>query len=438
MKVFFSILLFLNLTGTYRFAAGILGCEVSIVSSAILSGLLLWFALNFKHVRRLLNNSFFMIALFLVLLWPTVTALYAPEISFNRIALQLYYFLLFTNTIIFMSKYGYVSLSKIIFFSYWIAIAGIFLSFLKPEYFSSVASITRATTDYYGRAFGFMLQPNMAVTNLTVLFILYSGFRLLRNKILQSIVILSYVFSILLTGSRSGIVAMLIVLALLLFRFCRKHVRKKDGKIVLKRNLYFKLPIYFIITVFAISFTVTTLRYIETHNLIKSEKAGFGFRERLENFVQGKLSSTSLSEDINVKARIEFQKIYISKIVERPFWGFGIGSKEAMFKTGEILRPSHNQFLNYSLEYGILYSAVFFIFILILPIFMRKRVLIESFFQTDWILQICLLILILSLVSNTVLLYRGVWVALGAIFYYLYFEKLKVVKKICLPCTLGQ
>jgi len=430
MKIFFPILLFLNLTGTYRVVAAAFGIPVSIISTVILTGLILWSFLNIKYMVWLFKKPIFNIAFFLILFWPISTLCYAIDVLPNRVALQLYYFLLFTNTIIFLKRYDISLFARIISLSYWTAVTGLFLSFLYPDLFTVVAEITSAKTDYYGRAFGFMLQPNMAITNLSLLFVFHMAFANLKSKATIFIAILSYLFCVLLTGSRTGIVIMLMIFLMNFSHFFRAYVAIRNKTILFKRSLLLKISIITIVAIFSVSFMAATMRFIETNNLIKTQKSGFGLKERLNNFLNGKLSTTEVSKDGNLQARFEFQKLFMVKFAERPLAGFGMGSRDLMLETGELLHPSHSQLFNYALEYGIIYCVLFFGFFCMVPLFLKKRGFVESFFRSNWILQMTLVISALSVVSNTVLTIRTPWPLMGALFFYLYLLKTNSADKI--------
>ncbi len=420
MKIFFSVLLFLNLTGTYRFIATLLGCKVSVISAVILFGLILWLICNAKYVLWLTRNPFYNLAFTLILFWPLFTLFYSEGVLLNKIALQSYYFLLFTGIIIFLKKYDIAPFSKIIFYSYWTAVVGLLTSFFCPEYFVNTAELVSATTDYYGRAFGFMLQPNMAVTNLSLLFIFYLSFVGLKTFIVSYAAVISYAVCILLTGSRTGIVIMLLIGGIGFCHFLFDSFFFRENKIILKRTSLRKILFIALIILLSVSFGSVALRYVATSDLIKTQQTGYGLRERIENFLHGKLSDTAVSEDVNLQARFDFQRMTIEKIMERSLVGFGLGSKDRMRDTAQLPHASHNQFLDYCLELGTPYAFLFFCFFFIWPLFLKKRRTIESLFKYNWISQMVMVVLALSLVSNTVLIMRSTWVLMGVLFFYLY------------------
>jgi hypothetical protein len=436
MKIIFSIILFLNFTGSYRLIADLVGVKVSTVSLVILSGMAIFSIVHFRYAARLLKKGCFLTSFLLIFVWPVTTVLYAPEISFSRIALQIYYFFLFLGTVIYISQFGPALLKKLFALSYWTAVAGLVSSFLWPMFFSSVAELVNATSDYGGRAYGFMLQPNMAVTNLSILFILYlSGF---NNKKYYSaaIAFLSYFLCMILTGSRSAVVVFIIVLLIYLFNLFVREARVRNAKIYIKKRLLVKLVTIAVTVVFIFPASVILLRG-DSYSIIKTKKEGFYLKERLDNYLQGRLSDASILEDVNVRARLEFQKVFIAKIFEQPVLGYGLGSKDRMIYTGELSWSSHNQLLRNSLEHGVLYSLLLSWWFFIMPIFSRMRVFVESFFYTNWILQLVLVLLALCFVSNTVLDCRAVWAALGIVFFYLFILKRTDLSNnggVILPC----
>ncbi len=405
--------------------AAVLGYNVAAISTIMIAGLLLWICVNSRSVVQLLHNQFFHIALLLIFIWPLMTVVYAPELSIKRISLQSYYFLLFTSTVIFLKKYSINKLSGVVAVSYWTSIVGLFWSFFYPEHFSSIADIVSAKTDYYGRAFGFMMQPNMAVTNLTILFIFYLAFGSFKKRIILYSVIISFVLAILLTGSRTGIVIMLIIGLTNILYLNRHYFNLSNGRILVRRILFTKL-LFFTVAMLLISIlSVTTMQYIIEKDIIKTEQSGFGLRERFNSFLSGKLSDVEVGSDDNIQARLNFQKAFIEKIVDRPLIGYGLGSRDVMMTSGELLRPSHNQYLNYTLEYGMIYCLLFFSFFFIMPLFLKKRRLIEAYYRNNWIVQTSVAILLLSLVSNTVLFIRNPWALMGTVFYFLYCTNLQ-------------
>ena len=68
--------------------------------------------------------------------------------------------------------------------------------------------------------------------------------------------------------------------------------------------------------------------------------------------------SGEVAYDGSVADRLAFQEAFVQRILEKPYFGYGLGSVTTLLNQGRLLGAAHNQFLDLALQYGLLGLAL--------------------------------------------------------------------------------
>lgn len=395
----FFIVLVLNATGLFRFIAPQVGVEISTVSIYLLVIHFLYILLRVRYFNTIMNRADMIIWSLLLLALPLMSLFYAPALVMRDIGLQVYYVSLFFAAIVYTLANGLPAMHRVLSVSIIISLIGMILSMTVPAYFESVANLAEVKSTFGGRSYGFFMQPNAAANALCFLFIGWFALWKRKNGLLEVAIILILLITMFITGSRTGIVAALLTIMLVLLPSWKRHAGRSGY--ALKMGL---LSLCLLIGI------IGARGYISRHFMTNRDS---DLINRVSMLLRFKLSGTEgVLQDTSVQARISAQKVYLSLIKEKPLTGHGLGSETVYTSTGLIDRASHSQILDFALKYGVLYPIAF-TWLTLRMWRNRNRVPIEKYFQTKSILQFVVVLLLLLMISDNLLENRVLFVVLG-------------------------
>lgn len=402
-KLFFIILV-LNATGLFRFVAPQAGVDIGTVSLALLGLQGMYIGLRWRTFLSVYVAEMKLL-LFVLLLWPLVTALYAPAVNLREIGLQFYYVSLLVGTVVFTTRNGLSAMHRVVTVSLVLAVGGMILSMIVPEYFRSVAILADARNHYQGRAYGFWMQPNNAGTGLAFLFTAWYAMWRCKNTLLQVPVLLAFLLAAFLTGSRTTVIVATLIVGLILYSSWRKGAN---------RNIY---RTYVKVCIFALCVAVGVLWariYLQSHHVDK------GLLDRVSALVHFRLTSEgNILYDGSIQERLEAQNVYWSLIREKPILGHGFAANRYYLEYGPVYVSSHSTLITYWMEYGVIYPFVFCYTVIRLYLCCHRPDA-ERFFESNSVLQFVAIMLLLFIVNGSLLNARVVYVIWGVFFLLVY------------------
>lgn len=406
----FIVVLILNATGLFSFIAPQLNVSIGQVSLVLLGLNILYLIIKAKYLKTIAFRDGMGIWLFMLLVWPFLTVLYAPSFEGRQIGLQLYYISLLYVAIVFTVVNGLTIVNRVISMSLAITIFGLIVSMIAPGYFESVSDLAEAETLKEGRAFGFLLQPNSLASTMVFLFVGCFGVWKRKNILFEVVIILVFLFMILLTGSRAGMVSGLIVVLFISVYWWKK--RWTNSKFVLKISA---LIICLVIGIVGMRHYLLQIEYevIQRSDLVT----------RMDRMLNLKFSEDGgISEDGSARLRLAAQAVYWSLIKEAPLMGHGIGTDTYYQKNGLIFLSAHSDALTFAMEYGVLYTVVFY---LLMFHFFRKsgRSDVERVFETNSVGQFVFIVVLLFSINGGLFSSRTFYVVWGMFLAVVYFPR---------------
>jgi len=409
-KIFFIVLV-LNATRLFAFLAPQFGVTIGTISLALLALNVCYLIVKVRYSVLLFLRRGMGSWLFVLVLWPLVTVLYAPSINIREIGLKLYYFSLFFCTVVYTVTNGLPAMHRVMSISLVISVVGLVLSMLMPDYFESVALIATGRTKFTGRPFGFFMQPNRLAFGLGLLFIGWFSLLQRKNGLSELVSILALLLVMLLTGSRIGILIAVIIVMVSLVYSLRKRL--------ISGRYYLKICLLMICLVGGV---IGTRHYLSSvgNSVIREEK---DLIDRMETMLSFKISTKeSIKDDESIEARLGAQTVYRSFIKEKPLLGHGCGSEAYYLENDSILVIAHSEALTCAMEYGVLYPLAFGL--LIFQLYRKhSRCGVEIVFQTNSISQFVVVVLFLFVVGS-LLDMRTLYIVLGMFFATVYFPHL--------------
>lgn len=409
-KIFFVILV-LNVTGLFGFIAPQLGVTIGQVSLALLILNILYLLLMLRYSKMVFRKIGMIEWLFVLLIWPLITALYAPSFEIREIGLQLYYFTLFSGAVVYTVANGLPSMHRLMTVSLVLTIFGMGLNLINPQYFEVVSDMAEAKVLKQARVCGFFLQPNQLAICINLIFVGWFSLRQWKNAWFEMIVIIMFLLGVLLTGSRTGMLLAVIVVVFVLLPIRRNRKWVINKRYMLKLGT---LMIALAVGIFAMKFYLAQINYTD-----KKEDELINRMELMLNF---KLGNEDNIKDIeNVQARVDAQAFYWLLFKERPFFGHGFGAEAYYKEIGNIFMSAHSDTLTFAVEYGVFYPVVF-ILLLLSIYFKRNRRDIEGVFETNTIGQFIAVMIPITLVAS-IRDTRTSYVVLGMMFAATYYSK---------------
>lgn len=410
-KIFFSILV-LNATGLFAFIAPQFDVTIGAVSLVLLVLNICYLLIKLRYCIVVFRQSSMMGAwLFVLLIWPLLTALYAPSFDIRTIGLQLYYFTLFLGAVIYAIANGESAIRRLIIGSLALTLFGLVLNVMAPHYFEQVASLADAAIARQGRAFGFLLQPNQLAISILFLYTGLFAFGISKSNIwLQRAAMLLLMLAVLMTGSRTGILGVVIVF----FFFLLNDLNQKLSSVAfLVRSGVSML--------WVVALIVGMNHYLSQLGNIDSGRQDLV--DRIEMILSFRLTDDDgIQDDGSVRERRTAQAEYLSMLSERPFLGYGLGSGNYYQDLGRLYLSAHSSALASAFDFGGLYPAVFAILIIL---FYRRREMrgFKPVLQTSSVAQFVFISVFLFFVSS-IFSTRSFYVVMGAFFAAVFFRNM--------------
>ena len=419
---------FLNFTNLYTFLSGLTGLSFKIFGIAFILFMAGYCAVNTAVLNRFLrvNPVLWFLALFVVI--PIAAIAYAPYRELRYVGYTINFGMIFLVTGIWILKWGWIRFSKVIFLSWICCVSGICLSYFAPGVFEQVAIIqeqasgerglwreTQIAESSQARAFGFYMQSNRAAYAVMMHLLLLMPF-ILYNRPYARIVVLAISFgAILLTGSRGGYVMLLFVSLMAFFYELKNGVRNKHGI----SSRIEALPRY-VLLVGASALVGIFILGVS----VRSDKleAGSSSATRIfESLFSGKYD---IASDSSIQARMNTQKIFISRILEHPVLGRGHYSDEWGKYHGIIPITAHNMYLDLAYQYGIPVTLGCYLWLFYL-LFSRGAKAIVEHFRFNSVFMLVFVLCLYSFVSTTVFDLRIFPVVIAFFLVILYFPEIK-------------
>lgn len=401
-KLFFLVLI-LNATGLFRFLAPLMDVSISRVSMALLGINVLYLFVKLRYASAVFLHGGMGGWLFVLLVWPLFTLFYAPSFEAREVGLQLYFCVLFFGAVVYTASNGLPAMYRLLYVSLAITVVGLILSMISPQYFAAVAELADARVEGQGRACGFLLQPNSLAAAMIFLFIGWFALWERKNTLLQVAAILGFLLLMLLTGSRTGILAAVIVAAFILAPTLKKGL--PSGKHFLMVS----------VLIVCLAGGVAGMRYylsqVENTDIRREDLVN-----RMQTMLSFRLSDHGgISDDGSIRERLVAQAVYWSLIKEKPLLGHGLGSDTYYQENGSIFLSAHSQAIACAMEYGVLYPIV--CCLLTLQLYRKRgRRDVERVFQTNSIGQFVFILMFLFLINGGLFESRTFYVVLGMFF----------------------
>jgi hypothetical protein len=374
-KLFFLVLV-LNATGLFRFLAPQLGVDIGMVSLVLLGLHCCYLMAKERHVVRLLQCAELRCWLFLLLLWPLVTVLYAPAIEVREIALQAYYVSLFCAAVVYTMANGLTAMHRVMTGSLAITVFGLVLSMIMPSYFEAVARLADAQTGYHERAFGFFMQPNSAALGLVILFCGWYSMWKLKKTLWDVVAMVALLALTLVTGSRTGVIIAAVVCGMIVVDAWR--VRREQGS--------FSSGILYAKAILLVSCMAVGGIWLNQYAASRSS-SHFDLHNRILHLTSFRLSESNVMSDNSLQARLGAQGLYLLLIKERPFFGHGLGAESLYLQDGTLHLSSHSALLACWMQYGMFYPLMFTL-LMVRMYFNHRRPGTERLFAANSIFQI--------------------------------------------------
>lgn len=373
MNFAFAIVLVLTTTNLFSFLAAADGMDVGTATAILAVSQCGYIAARGRVLRPMMAQSDLRWWVVLLAVWPIATAAYSLAPTARAIGLQAYYASLLVSAVAFAASAGRVAVHRTVGASMLITAAGVALSFLAPQVFVTVARATDSLSEYSGRAYGFQLQPNAAALAMNFLFLAWystkPNFRSTLADVLAFALLLGVCGA---TASRLGVMASLLILAMILF-----HARQR--RVVASGKLQMRV----LLLVLGLGATAFVLR----HMIADSPRANDLMR-RLSYFASGKIAER-VGTDVSIQGRMAAQRYYLARAQENPLFGHGIGAETNFVERRLCAVSSHSTAVSLALDYGVLYPlAVVLLMVRLHLAYLRT----QSRFVLNPVLQFCVLV----------------------------------------------
>lgn len=383
--------LVLILTKTYSVIAVFIGREVSFVTAAVMIFLLLIF-FNRKSLQRI---PYFPATYLIV--GPLLISFVHSDFDFRTLILQFFYFMIIIVGYTLKDFFSMKTLNRIFIFSFYMTFMFGILSVVNPAFFKVYAEKVDSLNFYYGRAYGFYLQPNAFSMGLIINYILIIA--TWRNSLFNKLAFLLLLLGVGLSASRLGI---LFSVSLLIFFVFFKIEKYKS----IRRTALIGSVFLLGVLIFNVDSISKKIEITEIESRIKSLNI---FENNYRN-------------DGSLNARLDMQEYYIKAIGQSPYIGYGLGSQSRAFQTGTLINSAHNTFLEILYQGGIAY----FVFFLYFFLFFVFKILKRSNFELPFV-SFILVLIGYSFFSTTLFSERITYLAIGLLYRinednYIYFK----------------
>lgn len=400
----FAIALLLNLTGSFSFAASFAGVSIATASLALLVVQCMYLVWRWPLTVRLLRRRAILLWLGLLLAWPLLSLMWAPEQSARLAGLQVYYVSLLLGAAVFVRARGWRPLAQVAGWAILVSIVGLWLSWWRPELFALVRELADTPPDYFGRPFGFFLQPNDAAMSITALFMLrFVGLK--PDRHLPAIAaVLALLTLVVWTGSRSMFVS---AIAVGLTFLAHRTTYFRVGGYRLSPAVRGIVGAMVLVAVsWGVGFGLTA-----GGDMVRDTPVG-AMVERIRSLDQ--VNQSFFEQDGSAVERLLAMSQYLDLVSRRPFTGYGLGAADTFRATGELPDVSHNLFLELAFHYGIPY--VVGLLALTWRLWRhRARPEIEASLGSNLVNQFVVAFVLSGCFSSMVLASRVLMVVLGAL-----------------------
>lgn len=294
--------------------------------------------LNSHYLKGITKIRLWTALLIFLLLTPILIACLTFQINFSKYLAQVSYFFLIGSTFIITKVRGYLTILKILLIvSVFINVISAILNLIYPSFFYYIAFYLQRTAETGERASGLFLQPNTLGLSLVLIFII-SGFILKEN--ISSYLGIAILIGVFLTGSRSGIISLFIILII---------------RMILNKN-YFKsfLKYYLPAAISAVMIYYFFTSFVFTRMINNPYD---NFYTRVTKIFESDLYD--YRTDGSIQARTAYQQVYIDGIFKHPISGHGFKTQQNFLEEGKIWGSAHNVFLELLYLGGFLYLAVY-------------------------------------------------------------------------------
>lgn len=264
-----------------------------------------------------------------------------------------------------------------------------FVSFdLTREVLVYIKSI-RAASLTMGRTGGFFGHPNDAALTIVLCCLLFTASARAQLTYSSGLILATGMLMILLTGSRTSMIALSILTTLLTLKTLFKE-----------RSGFLKI-IFF--AVFMLSAAIVIF-------IIISQIVDANFLQDMIDrtlSISGALSSSG-NDDVSVSIRLAMINTYISLISHSPFLGVGMEQLQEYTSSGRIVATSQNSWIQWSVEYGLFYGIYAFVSIIWIVISAFKaRFSKGGSVSSDLMLLFLIIVTFLMFSLDDIFLYRG-------------------------------
>jgi len=160
---------------------------------------------------------------------------------------------------------------------------------------------------------------------------------------------------------------------------------------------------------------ISTKFFIESYG-DRIEHKGFDLVDRISMLLEFKLThAENLMGDGNLQARFGAQRAYWNLIEKKPLLGHGLGTEGLYLRSGGIYMSSHSTMVLMIMEYGVIYSLIFFL-LLARAFLNRHRGLVERAFGTNTVTLFVLVTSLLFIFTGGLLDRRVFFVVFGMMF----------------------
>lgn len=360
----------------------------------ILTGLALsvFFLKNISVFAAGMRSSFFNVSLILFVLYPIFTFLYSPYKDLMELCKHIFYSMLMLYAMLLIIKGDSDQIGKLCLWALIITAIGGLLSVYAPQYFNEFATnrISRNSgemlqnceyTTSWGRAYGFQFQSNAFA--LSLMWSMFGFIYLFQSKsvITKIMTIFFCGFIIILSGSRSGLLAYMTICFLFLCHSYFQGVYLKNGQI---ENGTRTVAIFLISGILALIFFFVLKPMLFPNEQMYTFIGAETPLTRIINFFGG-----GIAEDRSVASRLSIQMEYLKYIFNcglPAIIGFGYASIDYFIVSGKFELIPHNMFVHMLVEYGVFFMAVF-AFLLAKGTLSIKRIqnMPERFYAFDFI-----------------------------------------------------
>ncbi|WP_309396708.1 O-antigen ligase family protein [Cerasicoccus maritimus] len=411
-KYFYLAVMVINYTFMFTFAAAAGGVSFRLIGVLSLLGLALYCYVNRSSALMFLLSGKVKVFMFLYTALPIFLVVVSPVFPLSFLGYQVLSFLLVVATAVFVREEGVRELGKWILLCWFISVVGILISYFFPGVFKAVAQMqeeakqvatqfreTKISSTASGRAFGFFMQPNRAAFGIVVTVVLLA-LTYFRDKVVMRYAFLTMSFAtILLTGSRGGMLQIVVFFGLL---FLNEIV---SGVIFQGRKQSFAS----VVPIIAVFGAIMILCGVGVYYLTSDGSVNGSMLDRALNVVMGR---ETLATDGSVQARLYAQEVYLGQILDSPLWGHGLAASVIYNQAGLLPLSSHNSFIEYAFDHGIPATVALFIVFVVMALDRNAKKLRGLVHYNFSLIFVCV-VFVATLVLGGVFYARFFSVALG-------------------------